>query len=1022
MLKHTALTIQRIQQFTNRFQKHIRTERVPLKVEVAGPVGRITYQEAQKLKYRPLTGPMVMKPVWSTFWFRVSGTVPAAWKNSPVDLVFNGESEALVWIDGKPVQGLNHEKEPFEDGGRIDARLPQAMIRKGKVSLQVEAACNTLFGAGPGEFAFKGAELALFDQEAWDLFHDLLVPTNYLSPLLKINKAGQPWLGYHVPGNLPPWEGYLVDKMNEICNVGDPDDRSTWKKIRPILKEIYSHHNATRAHEMSAIGHAHIDTAWLWPLAESQRKCARTFSSALAYMKRYPSYKFSCSQAHQYQWMKDFYPSIYNDIKAAVKRGQWVPVGGTWIEPDCNITSGESLVRQFLHGKRFFRKEFNWDCKEFWNPDVFGYSGALPQIMKLAGMDYFLTQKLFWNQFNKPRHQNFNWRGIDGTEILTHFPPAENYNALSGSAVVNDLLLHEKGAVDHDRTNQGYLLFGFGDGGGGPTTHMLEVLDRVADLQGFARTKQRTSLEFFKRLETSLTSIPVVEGELYLEIHRATYTTHGDNKKNNRRSEFLLRNVEMLASIAQRAKGRKYPAAELEKLWKVVLLNQFHDILPGSSITEVHAQSRREYAEVIASLTELENEAAKNLAGKSTSGVSVINTCGWERSGLIELPKATVTGAQKTWRGTYLAPATVPSCGVAPLEDSASPAEVTINKTARGFLLENEALRAEFSTGGQLTRLTDKRLGREVVTPSQPANQFVLFEDRPTDFDAWDMDIFHLEKKSLIPDATSARIIEKGPLRAGLEFKYAFGKSSLTQRVFLSAAEAQIDFECDADWHHRKQFLKVEFPVTVHSPEASFEIQFGQVKRPTHFSSSLDMARFEVCAQKWIDLSETDYGVSLFNDCKYGYAVHGNVMRISLLRGSEAPDPTADLGKSSFRFALFPHAGSLAEAEVVHRAYEFNTPWISMPGTVEAQSWFSVSSPHLVIDTVKKAEDSNALIVRLYECHGARGTAQLKTSLPFSKARLVNLLEEPIKPLAAKSGKISLAFKPFQILTVLLEP
>jgi alpha-mannosidase len=1021
MLKHPALTIQRIQQFTSRFQRHIRLERSPVKVEVAGPVGRISYQDAQKLKYRPLKGNLMMKPVWATFWYRVSGTVPPAWRNQPVDLVFHTESEALLWIDGKPFQGLNYEVQPFEDGGRIDARLPQELVRSGKINVQVEVACNNLFGGQIKEYPFKGASLALFDQEAWDLYHDLLVPTHLLSPLLLENKTNNPWLGYHVPGNLTPWQGYLLDKLNEICNVADTEDRSTWKNIRPLLKEIYSHRNATRAHEVSAIGHAHIDTAWLWPLDESKRKCSRTFSSALGYMKRYPNYKFSCSQAHQYQWMKDLFPSVYQGIKAAVKRGQWVPVGGTWIEPDCNITSGESLVRQFLHGKRFFRKEFGWDCKEFWNPDVFGYSGALPQIMKLSGIDYFLTQKLFWNQFNKPRHQNFYWRGIDGTQILTHFPPAENYNAMSGSAIVNDLLLHEKGAVDHDRTNQGMLLFGFGDGGGGPTTHMLEVLDRVADFQGFPRTAQRTSLDFFKRLEASLSSVPVVEGELYLEVHRGTYTTQAANKLGNRRSEFLLRSVEMLASIAKRSKGRKYPSTELERLWKIVLLNQFHDILPGSSITEVHVQSRREYSEVIAETTALETQAAAMLAEKSSGGWSLINTCGWERTGLVELTKA-LGNSQKSWKGTFLAPATVPSCGAAPLSETAPISNaVSAQKLAKGFVLEDKDLRAEFSTGGQLLRLTDKRRSREILDPKQPANQFVLFEDQPTNFEAWDMDIFHLEKKSPLPPAHSARILEKGPLRAGLEFKYTFGKSSITQRVFLSSGAGRIDFECDVNWQHRKQFLKVEFPVEVHSPEASFEIQFGHLKRPTHFSNSHDMGKFEVSAHKWIDLSETDYGVALFTDCKYGYAVHGNVMRISLIRGTENPDETADLGKHAFRYAIFPHTGTLQDAEVVRRAYEFNVPWISVPGTIPTQSWLSIDSPHLVIDTVKKAEDSDALVVRLYECNGARGKANLKTALPYRKAGLVNLLEEPIKPLPGRGGKIPLTFRPFEIISVLLE-
>ncbi|MDD5200980.1 MAG: glycoside hydrolase family 38 C-terminal domain-containing protein [Terrimicrobiaceae bacterium] len=1024
MLKHSALTIRRIEQFTNRFQQAIRPERVPLKVDVAGPVDRISYAEAQKLTYRPVRKKIILQPLWATFWFKLQGEVPAAWRNRPVDLLFHGESEGLLWIDGKPAQGLNYEGGPtFEDGGRIDARLPREIVRGGKIALQVEAACNGLGGSqGTNEYAFTGAELALFDQEAWDLFHDLLVPVQYVRALVLENRPGHPWLGHHVPGNLPVWHGYLVEKLNEICNISDPDDRSTWKKIRPLLKEIYSHRNATCAHEMSAIGHSHIDTAWLWPLAETRRKCARSFSTVLSYMRRYPNYKFSCSQAQQYQWMKDEFPTIYAGIKAAVKRGQWIPVGGSWIEPDCNIPSGESLVRQFLHGKRFFRKEFGWDCKEFWNPDVFGYSGALPQIIKQAGMDYFLTQKLAWNQFNKPRHQNFLWQGIDGSRVLTHFPPTETYNALCGQAIVQDLLIHERGVVDHDRTNEGFLLYGYGDGGGGPTTHMLEVLDRVGDLQGFPRTKQRTSLEFFQRLEARLRSAPVVEGELYFELHRGTYTTQAANKRDNRRCEFLLRGVEMLAAVARQTRRQAYPAAELERLWKIVLLNQFHDILPGSSIREVHEESKRDYAEVIARAAILENKAVEALIDRKGGGLSLINTCGWERSGLVELEKTATPGAQKTWKGTFLAPATAPACGAAPLRDA--PAVInpaSAKKIANAFVLENGNLRAEFSPGGQLIGLTDKRNGREVIDAPHRANQFVLFDDHPTAFDAWDVDIFHLEKREDLPPAERVRILEKGPLRAGLEFKHRFGKSSMTQRIFLSNLEDRIEFECDVDWQHRKQFLKVEFPVAVHAPEAAFEIQFGHVTRPTHFGNSHDMARFEVSAHKWIDLSETGYGASLFTDSKYGYAVHGNVMRISLLRGVESPDPTADLGRHFFRFALFPHAGSLQEAGVVRRASEFNNPWIPVQGGIAEQSWFSVDSPHLIIDTVKKAEDSDALVVRLYECHGARGKARLATSLPVTRARLANLLEESSDPLQMRDDGVLLNFRPFEILTVLLD-
>ena len=964
-----------------------------------------------------------MKPLWATYWIKLAGTAPLAWRSLPVDVLFHGESEALLWVDGEPFQGLNYEADSlFNDGGRIEARLPREIVRRGKIELEIEAACNGLNGSqGSDHYAFKGAELALFDQEAWDLFHDLLVPTQYVRSLVFENRSGQPWRGHHVSGNLSAWEGFLVEKLNEICNAADPKDRGTWKRIRPLIREIYSHRNASIVHELSAIGHAHIDTAWLWPIAETKRKCARTFSTALNYMRRYPNYKFSCSQAQQYQWMKAEFPSIYKGIKAAVKRGQWIPVGGSWIEPDCNLPSGESLVRQFLYGKRFFREEFDWDCREFWNPDVFGYSGALPQIMKRSGIDYFLTQKLAWNQFNKPPQQNFLWRGIDGSQVLTHFPPAETYNAMSVTAIVQDLLLHEKQMMDHHWTKEGMLLYGYGDGGGGPTLHMLEVLERVGDFQGFPRTCQRTSLEFFKRLEGSLTSAPVVEGELYFELHRGTYTTRAENKRDNRRSEILLREAEMLASIVLQVTGQKYPHAEMERLWKLILLNQFHDILPGTSIREVHEESNRDYQIILRDGSQLSRQAAAGFVPKGSTGICLFNTCGWERRGLVEIESAAVKGTQPSWRGTFLAEAVVPSCGTAPLKDTACPAEaVFAQKVTNGFILENSHIRAEFSAGGLLSHLKDKRTDRNVINRLHPANRFVLFDDQPVAFEAWDVDVMHLEKSEPVPPAIRGRLLETGPLRAGVEFTYRFQKSSIIQRIFLTHFDTRLDFECEVDWQHRRRFLKVEFPVEIHSPEASFEIQFGHVKRPTHFSYNHDMARFEVSAQKWIDLSEVGYGAALFTNSKYGYAVHGSTMRISLLRGVEEPDPATDMGTHSFRFAFFPHAETLQQAQVVRRAYEFNTPWVQIPGHVERQSWLSVDSPHLVIDTVKKAEDSDALVIRLYESHGARGEANLLTRLSIKKAILTNLLEEPLKVLPIHAGKVSLTFRPFEIITVLL--
>ncbi len=999
MLKHPEQTMARIRNWARRFLPLVYPERIPLKVEVAGPVDRISYDDAQKLSYTPAELGMKLGPQWATFWFKLEGELPVEWRGGEASVLFDTRCEGLAWMDGKPYQGVNYlGNQPFEDGGRVDVLLPQAVIDSGKVSLQVETACNGMFGEwGKGWGVLERAEVARFDREAWDMVHDLALLVIYLQTLDR--------------KKLDNFQGRVFATLNRLCNVVVPEDRSTWAEARGPLAELLACRNGSYVHEISAIGHAHIDTAWLWPLAETKRKCARTFSTALLYMAQYPEYKFGVPQAQQYQWMHDHYPTIFAGIQEAVKRGQWTPVGGTWVEPDCNVPSGESLVRQFLYGKRYFRQTFGWDCREFWNPDVFGYSGALPQIIRGADIDYFLTQKLSWNQFNKPQHQSFLWEGIDGTQVLTHFPPDDTYNSLGGREVVTGFLHEAANHMDNEHTNQGMLLYGWGDGGGGPDRHMLETIRRVKDLQGFPRTEQRTPKGFFERLEADITDPVVVRGELYLEFHRGTYTTQAANKRDNRRSELALRSVELLSALGDRA---AYPQAEVERLWKVVLKNQFHDILPGSSITLVYEDSKREYAEVLGQAAKLQARALEAFAKPGKDGHSAVNTLGWVRSGVLE--GEGFAGRQTSWEGKPLTWAEAPSVGIAPL-GSDPPDKASIREESGRFVLENGLVRAEFTPGGQLVRLVTKCDGREYIDEGALANRFVLFDDTG---DAWDVDIWHLETRKALPPAKSARVIEPGPLRVGVEFTSEFGPSRVVQRALLSAGAGHVEFDCEVDWAHKHKFLKVEFPVLVRNTEATYEIAFGSIKRPAHSNTPYDMAMFEVSGHRWADLSEPDAGVALFTDSKYGYSTYDGVMRISLLRATSSPDPVADQGHHRFRFAVYPHAKDHVAAEVVRRAHEFNTPWLVVPGSGEAESRLSVDAPDLVIDTVKKAEDSDALIVRLYEANGCRGKATLTVRAPFTRVERVNLLEEKPEAVRHEGVGIPLTYRPFEIVTLKL--
>ena len=624
MQRHPEYTQQRLAHLADRLKQRIYSEIRPVeKLLISDRCDRIPYSAAQSLSFRPAKLGEPLGPLWATFWFRGEAAIPAEWKAERVDLLWQSQSEATLWIDGRSIQGLNRDpSNPPARDGRPDAIL-LAKARGGEtVSFQVEMACNRMFGEGymqpldpaTRSFSLERCDIGRFDPAAWQLFHDFSI----LQQLAAEEHADLD----------KTWGGLLLAELNRFVNLFNPDDRATWQPAAEILKQLYANRNASTVHELSAIGHAHIDTAWLWPLAESERKCERTFSTQTGYMEDYPEYKFACSQAQQYAWIKQRNPDLWERIKRRVKAGQFIPVGGTWIEPDCNIPSGEALCRQFLHGQRFFRQEFGVTCREFWNPDVFGYNGQLPQICRLAGISRFLTEKLSWNRMNKPHHHTFIWEGIDGSEVFTHFPPAGTYNAVVSIA---ELRHNARNYKDHDRSRESLLLFGHGDGGGGPTRQMLETLRRVKDLEGVPRTTIRTPAEFFERLERDNTDRARLIGELYFEYHRGTYTSQAATKRGNRKSEILLHEIEFLATVASCTDGANYsyPADELDRLWKIVLLNQFHDILPGSSIGLVYEDAARHYARLAREGRALRDAALAAVAGSSGSSVAPVNTIGF---------------------------------------------------------------------------------------------------------------------------------------------------------------------------------------------------------------------------------------------------------------------------------------------------------------------------------------------------------------------------------------------------------
>lgn len=993
MLKHPHYTRSRIHQLVQRIAGKIYDERLAVTdLSVAGPVDRIPFAEAQKLTgFQPVKVGHSFGPLWATYWFRGRATVPGSWNGSRVDLLWDSQSEATLWLDGRSAQGLN-----MTAGDRPDAILMDRCEGGEAVSFQVEMACNVKFGAPNGiETGFRGTatpftlrrcEIARFDPQAWDLYWDIYVLAQLESELAKTNSDGS-------------WGGLLLAELNRFCNEFDLDDRATWDKSRPILRALHEHRNASRTMELSVIGHAHIDTAWLWPLAEAHRKCERTFSTATTYMRDYREYRFACSQAYQYATIRQRNPDLYARIRQCVARGQFVPVGGTWIEPDCNIPSGEALCRQFLVGQRFFEREFGRRCGEFWNPDVFGYNGQLPQIMRQAGITRFLTQKLSWNRFNKPHHHTFVWRGIDGSEVLTHFPPSDTYNAFAPGGDRNEITWLRQNLLnyrDHDRSHEAIMLYGFGDGGGGPTKGMLEVLRRVADLQGLPRTTQRSSDEFFQRLERDITDRPVVVGELYFEYHRGTYTSQALVKRNNRRGEQLMHDLEFLATAAALGRrGHAYPKPALDDLWATLLLNQFHDILPGSSIREVYEDSARQFDEFFERGRALLRDAAGN-------GSTWINTIGCPRAEVVEHE-----GRLEFVEADPFAAGRVSSTKEA----------VRFTEETGRLTIENETLRAVLNAGGRLVSLIHKPDGRESLAAE--GNVFEMYDDQPTEYDAWDVDPFHLETGRVCPPAHRWEVVRRDPLRVEIRFEHAISATSrLAQIVRLDAGARRLEFHCEADWNESHKFLKVAFPVRVRSMNATYEMQFGHVERPTHYNTLYDLARYEVPMHRWFDVSEHGFGVAILNDCKYGGSTFDHVMRLSLLRAPKMPDPTCDIGAHRFAWAVLPHAGTWRDAGVVAEAARFNHALLPGGPTPWSGSFARVDDPNLVLDTIKRAEDSDAVVLRFYECHGARGTAHVRLAHPCREAVRCNVLEDEFGALACEDGSFTLEYLPHQVLSV----
>ncbi len=789
----------------------------------------------------------------------------------------------------------------------------------------------------------------------------------------------------------------------------EPEMLATINQARDRLRPLLDCVNGSTAPTFYAFGHAHIDVAWLWPLAETTRKIARTVINQLSLMEEYPEYRFLQSQPQLYILLKEHYPELYERFKRALLDGKVIADGAMWVEADTNITGGESLIRQIIFAKQFFRQEFSKDMEVMWLPDVFGYTGSLPQILLNCGCTSFATQKITWIYHGGDPfpYNTFMWEGIDGSAIPAHIFSDYNSHTRPGS-----LLDRWESRQQKDGINSMLLAFGWGDGGGGPTRDHLEFLFRARDLEGLPKVKLASPAEFFTDIRRQGLPKERYVGELYFQAHRGTYTSQAKTKLLNRRSEYALREAEFWGSIAHRRNGHTFSPADLLISWRKLLVNQFHDILPGSSIHRVYEEANSALAQIITDAGKIAHSAMASITtSKADDSLTIFNSLCWPRTELLYLPQGTIQ-------------VSVPACGWTTI-DLKAPKKARSPKThavkATETSLENDYLFAQFNDRGELISVLDKSTGIDMM--SGAGNRFCLYKDIPSRFDAWDIDSMTETLLMHTDEPVQLEVVEHSHEIAKIKLTRMIHNSSLTQWISLRSYKHRIDFETIIDWQESHKLLKVAFPVNIHANEALHEIQFGHVRRPNHRSRQFDADRYEVSNHKWSALVEEIRGVAILNDCKYGINVLGNSMNLTLLKSPLAPDPIADKGLQTFTYAIYYWNGSFGDSDLVREAYELNIPIAVIPGSAGEASIISIDAANIILETLKLAEDgSSDLILRLYEAKRTRTHCTLSTVLPVVKAWQCDMLERYQADLPFQDGKIKLDFRPFEIKTLRLSP
>lgn len=973
------------------------------------------------------------------YWFKTEIVIPKEFHQKPVSFrIRTGREDAwdsvnpqfLLYINNEIVQGMdiNHREVLISESANAGDKYEIALYAHSGMEEDI---------------IILKANIAVFEREIEKLLYNIKVPTEVAGLLEKDDKRRIDILNYMTK----------AINMLDLRRVFSKEFYSSISDANKFLEdEFYNDFCGEDDIKAICVGHTHIDVAWRWTLEQAREKAVRSFSTVLNLMKEYPDYVFVSSQPQLYKYVKEACPELYEEIKKKIKEGKWEAEGAMWLESDCNLTSGESLIRQILFGTKFFKQEFNVENKILWLPDVFGYSTALPQILKKSGIEYFMTTKLDWNEYNRIPYDTFMWKGLDGSEVLTHFVTTSEYSLRdkqTGTVVYGGQLKPSQvmGAwaryQQKEISNEVLIPYGFGDGGGGTTRWMLENEKRIQKgIPGCPVTKKGKAIDFFENIAKNVKGnkkLPKWVGELYLEYHRGTYTSMARNKRDNRKAEFLYQDIEFLYSMNKVLNTKtSYPQEEINKNWELILLNQFHDIIPGSSIKEVYEDSDRQYKEVFKEGKKLLKNAIKtiscNIKINETSAI-VFNQLSQMRSDIVEfnLPEGW-ENAEIYYNGKLIASQVVECNKVIFYADNVPSKGYKVFEIKETASNKNEFQKVdkyinsryfdiEFDENYNIKSIYDKGNDREVISKDQKANVIQAFEDKPLWFDAWDINIFYQEKMWEVNHVESVEILECGPIRNAFKISRKFLDSTIEQIIYTYSDIPRIDFKNKIDWKEQQILLKAAFPVDIHSEKASYEIQYGNVERPTHWNTSWDYARFEVCAHKWADLSEGGYGVSLLNDCKYGYDIKDNLMRLTLLKSGTYPNPDADKEVHEFTYSLYPHSGTWKEAKTTSMGYNLNCPMYvevekAHDGPLDNEvSIAKINKDNVIIEVIKKAEDSDDLIIRVYEYENKRTKATINFTTSINEVWECDMLENKEQKIENTYDGFTFEIKPYEIKT-----